>query len=72
MLKEKQIPSLYNEKKECCGCSACKSICPKKAISMKADEQGFYYPVIDKEKCIECYLCIKVCPLKNRHTDYLY
>lgn len=29
-------------KKNCCGCSACYSICPKNCIEMKADEEGFY------------------------------
>lgn len=53
------------EKKECCGCSACMSICPKNAISMKYDEEGFAYPYIDKEKCIECNLCDKICSFKN-------
>lgn len=53
------------EKKDCCGCSACMSICPKKAITMKYDEEGFRYPCIDKEKCIGCKLCEKVCPFIN-------
>lgn len=49
----------------CCGCTACKSICPQKCISMEKDEEGFLYPKIDKEKCINCTLCEKVCPIKN-------
>lgn len=52
-------------KSQCCGCTACKSICPKSAITMKQEEEGFLYPVIDKEKCINCGLCDKVCPIKN-------
>lgn len=52
-------------KKECCGCTACYSICPEKCIEMKADNEGFLYPEIDKEKCINCGLCEKVCPVKN-------
>ena len=53
------------EKSQCCGCTACSSICPKKAIIMKQDEEGFIYPVIDKSKCVNCGLCDKVCPVKN-------
>ena len=53
------------EKSQCCGCTACSSICPKKAIVMKKDEEGFRYPIIDKSKCINCELCEKVCPIKN-------
>ena len=29
-------------KAECCGCTACFNICPKNAISMQPDEEGFY------------------------------
>mgnify|MGYP003303201353 CR=1 FL=1 len=49
-------------KKECSGCTACLNICPKNAIKMVYDEEGFEYPVIDKEKCIECGACYKICP----------
>lgn len=62
---ERTIPILYEAKEECCGCTACYSICPKKAIAMEPDEEGFDYPVIDVEKCIKCYQCLKVCPMKE-------
>lgn len=57
---------LYNSKKECCGCFACYSICPQKAIDMNGDNEGFLYPCIDISKCIECRLCITVCPIKKQ------
>lgn len=47
---------------ECCGCSSCVQKCPKNAISMIENDEGFLYPIIDKEKCIDCGLCSKVCP----------
>lgn len=50
------------EKGKCNGCFACFNICPKKAISMVEDENGFIYPKIDESKCINCGLCRKVCP----------
>ena len=50
-------------KEKCCGCTACASICPKKAIKMVADDEGFLYPKIDLDKCIDCHLCEKVCPI---------
>jgi len=59
---------LYKEKKDCCGCTACMSICPKGAISMQVDEEGFFYPTIDTEKCIECSLCKKVCSFQNGYN----
>lgn len=48
---------------KCCGCTACYAVCSKSAITMQADNEGFKYPVIDKDKCICCGLCCKVCPL---------
>ena len=48
--------------KKCCGCSACHDICPVNAIQMKADREGFLYPVVDEEKCTKCGICEKVCP----------
>lgn len=58
-------PILFSSKNACCGCSACYSICPKKAIEMRPDELGFLYPAIDQSKCIECGLCAKVCNYKQ-------
>lgn len=58
-------PILFNNKKECMGCTACQATCPQGAIDMKADEEGYLYPNIDIEKCICCYACIKVCPMKG-------
>lgn len=55
-----------NKKENCCGCTACKSVCPVKAIVMVPDEEGFLYPEINKEKCINCGLCEKACPILNK------
>ena len=57
------------EKKKCCGCTACSSICPKKAIDMVEDEEGFLYPRVDVEKCVNCGLCDKVCPVINKYQN---
>ncbi|MBQ2948400.1 MAG: Coenzyme F420 hydrogenase/dehydrogenase, beta subunit C-terminal domain [Clostridia bacterium] len=50
------------KKSECSGCGACVSICPKGAISMKPDDEGFLYPAVDGALCVNCDLCEKRCP----------
>ena len=50
------------DKKDCCGCGSCMQKCPKQAIFMVENNEGFLYPKIDKEKCVKCGLCCKVCP----------
>ena len=50
------------DKNHCTGCGACMSSCPKSAISMRADYEGFDQPIINQELCIDCGLCQKVCP----------
>lgn len=57
-------PDLYVDKKKCCACFACFSVCPQDAIDMESDDKGFRYPVIKDEKCIGCMMCTKVCPLR--------
>lgn len=61
----KEIPVLFENKEDCCGCTACYAICPKSAIVMKPDEEGFLYPCIEEDKCIRCYQCSGVCPIKE-------
>jgi len=56
------------EKKDCCGCFACATICPQHCITMDEDHEGFRYPIIDKDSCTDCGLCSKVCPVINRYT----
>lgn len=62
------------DKTKCCGCCACVDSCAHKAISLKTDIEGFWYPIVDKEKCVECGLCEKVCPELNivdlKKNDY--
>lgn len=55
-----------SNKRDCCGCTACASACPKKCITMTADNEGYFYPVVDDMVCVECGLCEKVCPTLNK------
>lgn len=63
------MDKVYEGKQNCCGCSACSELCPQNAIKMTEDEEGFYYPVIDKNKCVGCGLCKKVCRFKPWNTE---
>ena len=53
------------EKGVCTGCTACQAICPKEAIRMAPDGEGFSYPQIDEAKCVGCGKCLKVCHAIN-------
>lgn len=51
------------KKEDCCGCTACKQICPKHCINLNEDKEGFLYPMVNHSICINCGLCEKVCPI---------
>ena len=59
----KPVLVLYERKEECCGWTACYAICPKSAITMVEDEEGFLYPKIQEEKCVRCGSCVLSCPV---------
>lgn len=61
--------TVRQNKTECTGCGACVSICPRKAITMQPDEEGFLYPVVDQALCISCDLCEKHCPVGHEHPE---
>ena len=55
-------------RERCTGCGACASGCPKGAIHMVRDKEGFLYPQIT-EGCVACGHCAHVCPaLKQREV----
>lgn len=45
----------------CTGCGACAHLCPKNAITMAENSEGFLVPHIDTAKCIDCGICLKKC-----------
>lgn len=57
------------EERLCTGCGACFQICPRSAILMKADEEGFLYPRIDETLCNDCGLCRRTCPVNRKAQD---
>ena len=46
----------------CTGCGACYNCCPKDAIIMEYDSEGFLMPRVT-DQCINCGLCLKICPV---------
>ena len=58
-------------KADCCGCTACASVCAHHAISMEPDPMGFLYPKVDTDKCTECGLCEKVCAFNPNYDRSL-
>ena len=67
--KLSEFPFEICDKKQCTGCLACVHICPRNAISVKVNEEGFGYPSIDYKKCVDCGLCRSKCPVTNRYRD---
>lgn len=55
-----------SEKRQCSGCHACSNACPKNSIQMVSDEEGFWYPQVNKDQCIDCGMCEKVCPIIHK------
>lgn len=50
-------------KENCSACGACAFVCPKQCISMREDDLGRMYPVMDDRDCISCKRCQNVCPI---------
>lgn len=53
------------KKGKCYGCRSCEQVCPKNAITMVYDSEGFLVPAVNEKKCIKCKMCIKSCQAFN-------
>ncbi len=54
---------LLADRTHCTGCSACAAACPKDAIALVRDREGFAFPQVDLEKCVRCGICTRTCPM---------
>ena len=52
--------------KDCFSCRSCFLSCPKNAIAMIENEEGFFFPKVTEDKCIDCGICVKKCPSLNK------
>lgn len=57
---KKAIP--YQITSLCCGCGTCATVCPKSAITITKNDDGFEHYKIDNNLCTQCGLCKTVCP----------
>ncbi len=48
------------DKTSCSGCGLCVLKCPNKALRLKVDGEGFYYPALRTDLCIHCGACSSV------------
>ncbi len=53
----------------CYGCFVCQEVCPKGAITMEKNEEGFYYPKTDASLCVNCGICKKRC-IANKKKQF--
>lgn len=60
------VPVLFGGAADCCGCESCLAACPRGAISVREDGNGFAFPHIDEALCIGCHACVRACGLHRR------
>lgn len=54
----------------CTGCGACVSSCPKQALNLSYNKEGFYVPHLKAELCINCKICEKSCHVLNSNIPF--
>lgn len=60
----------FNNKNQCCGCTACYSVCPTDAITMEYDKEGFLYPSINNALCVNCGKCRNACAFQKGYEEH--
>lgn len=59
-MRDKTIRIVPQDK--CTGCGACYNKCPKDAIEMREDREGFLFPSV-LDNCVSCGACQNACPV---------
>ncbi len=52
----------------CTGCGACKESCPKGAVEIKKNDNGFYTASVVEGICVSCGICKSVCPMQTNEN----
>ena len=52
----------------CTSCMACIDACPKTAICVVSDGEGFLVPEVNRQMCVNCGACAKVCPAEDSNA----
>lgn len=63
--------NIHNNNTLCCGCGACKTVCPCDAIEVKLNKEGFYAAFVNEGKCVSCGKCANICPYMKERDDKL-
>lgn len=56
------------KKEYCTGCMLCFNICPRDAIEMVPDKEGFLFPHINSN-CTNCGICASKCPILSQSFE---
>lgn len=59
------MKNILKIQERCVGCRSCEQTCPKHAISIVENKEGFWYPVVDEQSCNGCKRCLRACPVEN-------
>ena len=50
---------------KCVGCGVCGLVCPKGAVALRENREGFLRPVVDGSRCVSCGACVRSCPVNR-------
>jgi len=68
-LKDHELSPKVN-KERCRGCGRCVEICPFDAVTLVANERGFYTAQVLRYNCVGCGGCVGRCPVTAMDMPY--